>query len=168
MDDAPDPGRLPLEAALAFAFAVAVAHRESAVSTLLEGISEHLATDRLDELESRIAWAPACLWDRRDASADPCHRAEIEQAGFAGLSAGLVAAKVLAHGRARFGAVSGPVEARHIETSDAIFVALVAATEADNRAVERALSIVLEAIEKSDEQRLAAFFSESDVSADDN
>lgn len=156
---------MTLTAAMAFACAVADSRRETAVSALLEGISSLSAADDLDGLESRTAWAPAYLWGRKEGGARCVRRSELETAGFSGFSAALIAAEVLALGRARIGDASGPVEARHIKTTDAILVAVAAAKEAHNLPVEMALSIVLEAIDTGDERRLADFFTETDVSA---
>ena len=164
-EDAPGPGRLSLATAMAFALAVAVARGETAVAALLAGILALAEDGRFDEIDSRVAWAPEFLWSHRAAGTHRRPVVHLETAGFVGLPAALVACEVLALGRGRLGIGSGPIEARHLEMVDALLVALAAAVEAPEPSVATALSVILEAVDTGDAGRLAAFFSESDVSA---
>lgn len=167
-EDAPEPGRLSLATAMAFALAVAAARGETAVAGLLAGILALAEDGRLDEIDSRVAWAPQFLWGEQSDNSERRPVVHLETAGVDGLPAALVASHVLARGRGRLGIGTGPIEARHLEMVDALVVALSAAVEAGEPSVATALSIVLEAVASGDAERLAAFFSESDVSGTAN
>ena len=108
-EDAPEPGRLSLATAMAFALAVAAARGETAVAGLLAGILALAEDGRLDEIDSRVAWAPQFLWGEQSDNSERRPVVHLETAGVDGLPAALVASQVLARGRGRLGIGTGPM-----------------------------------------------------------